>query len=176
MTYTLTINNTGTANATGVKVVDTVPAGVTGITATGTSLFVCGVAGQTVTCTGGAVNQGANATVTINATSPAATGTITNTAVVDPDNTIPETNDLNNTSALVNTQVTASQTSPKLTIDKTDGVPAVAGNPAWAAGAGPDPVVPGATLTYKIHVVNTASTRADDVRVVDGTQGLVAAT
>ena len=176
MTYTLTINNTGTANATGVKVIDTLPAGVTGITASGTSLFVCSVAGQTVTCDGGAVNQGSNATVTINATAPSATGTITNTAVVDPDNTIPESNELNNTSALVNTQVTASQTSPLLTIDKTDGNPAVAGNPAWAQGAGPDPVNPGQTLTYKIHVVNTASTRADDVRVVDGTQGLVAAT
>src|SRR4051812_2531524 len=70
MTYTLTINNTGTANATGVRVVDTLPAGVTNITASGTSLFVCGIAGQTVTCDGGAVNQGANATVTINATSP----------------------------------------------------------------------------------------------------------
>jgi uncharacterized repeat protein (TIGR01451 family) len=176
MTYTLTVNNTGTANATGVKVVDTLPAGVTGITASGTSLFVCSVAGQTVTCDGGAVNQGSNATITINAIAPASTGTITNTAVVDPDNTIPEGNELNNTSALVNTQVTASQTSPVLTIDKTDGSPAVPGNPAWAQGAGPDPVNPGQTLTYKIHVVNTASTRADDVRVVDGTQGLVAAT
>jgi uncharacterized repeat protein (TIGR01451 family) len=175
MTYTLTINNTGTANATGVKVVDTLPAGVTGITANGTSLFVCGVAGQTVTCDGGAVNQGSNATVTINAIAPAAPGAITNTAVVDPDNTIAESNELNNTSALVNTNVTSSQTTGLLTIDKTDGSPAVPGNPAWAQGAGPDPVNPGQTLIYKIHVVNTASSRADDVRVVDGTQGLVAA-
>jgi uncharacterized repeat protein (TIGR01451 family) len=176
LTYTLTINNTGTANATGVKVVDTLPAGVTGITASGTSLFVCNVAGQTVTCDGGAVNQGSNATVTINGTAPSSIGTITNTAMVDPDNTIPESDELNNTSALVNTQVTSSPTSGLLTIDKTDGSPAIAGNPAWAQAAGPDPVNPGQTLTYKIHVVNTASTRADDVRVVDGTQGLVAAT
>ena len=60
-----------------------------------------------MTCTGGAVNQGSNATITINARSPAATGAITNTAVVDPDNAIIEGNELNNTSALVNTQVTA---------------------------------------------------------------------
>ncbi|HJZ76766.1 MAG TPA: hypothetical protein VKE51_33755, partial [Vicinamibacterales bacterium] len=63
-----------TANATGVKVVDTVPAGLTAITASGTSLFACGVVAQTVTCTGGAVNQGSNATITINATAPATTG------------------------------------------------------------------------------------------------------
>src|SRR5262249_41197699 len=85
ITYTLTVNNQGTANATGVKVVDTVPAGLTAITASGTSLFTCGVVAQTVTCTGGAINQGSNATITINAKAPAATGTITNTAVVDPD-------------------------------------------------------------------------------------------
>jgi len=180
MTYTLTINNIGTANATDVKVVDTLPAGVTGATASGTSLFVCSTAGSpiTVTCTGGAVNQGANASITINATAPSTTGTITNTAAVDPDNTIPESNELNNTSALVNTNVTPPTTPPTLNIYKTDGNPL---NPSpvksqpWAAGAGPDPVNPGQTLVYKVHVVNNASTRADDVRVVDGTQGLVAA-
>jgi len=178
MTYTLTVNNIGTANATGVKVVDTVPFGLTGITATGTSLFTCGVSGLTVTCDGGAVNQGSNATITINATSPAATGTITNTTAVDPDDTIVESNELNNTSALVNTTVTSAPPPPGgLAIYKTDGTPS---NPSpvksqpWAGGAGPDPVVPGQTLTYKIHVVNTSSSRADDVRVVDGTQGLVA--
>ena len=176
MTYTLTINNIGTVNATGVRVVDTVPAGLTSITAAGTSLFVCGVAGQTVTCDGGAVNQGSNATVTINAKAPAATGTITNTAVVDPNNTILESDELNNTSALVNTAVTAAPPPPTgLSINATDGSEFSPGPPpAWATGAGPDPVKPGQTLTYKIHVVNTSSGRADDVRIVDGTQGLVA--
>jgi uncharacterized repeat protein (TIGR01451 family) len=173
MTYTLTVNNIGTANATGVKVVDTVPAGLTGISASGTSLFACSVAGQTVTCTGGAVNQGSNATITIGAVSPAATGTITNTAAVDPDDTIPEANELNNTSALVDSQVTTSVPSVPLSIDKTDNSPA--GGP-WAAGAGPDPVTPGELITYKILVANNASTRADDVVMVDGTQGLEAAT
>ena len=166
MTYTLTINNVGTANATGVRVVDTVPAGLTSITAAGTSLFVCGVAGQTVTCNGGAVNQGSNATVTINANAPAAAGTITNTAVVDPNNTIVESDELNNTSALVNTAVTASAPPPTgLSINLTDGSEFAPGPPpAWAVAAGPDPVKPGQTLTYKIHVVNTATSRADNVR------------
>ena len=166
MTYTLTVNNQGGQNATGVKVVDTVPAGLSGVSATGTSLFVCSVAGLTVTCNGGAVNQGSNATITINATAPSALGTITNTAVVDPDNTIAESNELNNTSALVNTQVTAAPPPPQLSIDLTD-------NPSIIPGAGPDPVNPGGVLTYKIFVQNTTSQRADDVVVVDGTQGFV---
>jgi uncharacterized repeat protein (TIGR01451 family) len=167
MSYTLTINNAGTANATDVTVVDTVPAGLTGIAASGTSLFTCGVVGQTVTCTGGAVNQGANATITINATSPAVVGTITNTASVDPNNTIGESDELNNTSALVDTQVTQGGAAAALTINKTD-------KPAEIAGAGPDPVNPGGLLTYKILVTNTGSQRADDVVMVDGTQGLEA--
>ena len=41
--YTLTVNNVGDANATGVKVVDTVPAGITDITTTASSLFNCNI-------------------------------------------------------------------------------------------------------------------------------------
>jgi uncharacterized repeat protein (TIGR01451 family) len=176
ITYTLTVNNTGTVNAAGVRVVDTVPAGVTGITATGTSLFVCAVLGQTVTCTGGAVNQGQNATITIKGTAPAVAGQITNTAVVDPDNTIAESNELNNTSATVYTEVGGTPAAPLLDIKKTDGSPAPSGS--WWNGAGPDPVSPGQKITYKILVTNNATgnnSRADDVVVTDGTQGLDAA-
>src|SRR5262249_40141966 len=160
--------------ATGVKVVDTLPAGVTNISASGTSLFDCPPpVGQTVVCTGGAGNQGSNATITINAPSPAPTGHIPNTAAVHPDNTSPESNELNNTSALVDTEVVASGGGGGLTIDKTDNNPA---SGAWAVGAGPDPVKPGGTLTYKVLVTNTTpDQRADDVVIVDGTQGLEAA-
>src|SRR4051794_7864926 len=110
MTYTLTVNNIGTANATGVRVVDTLPAGVAFVSTSTTSLFTCTPnvatpAPVTVVCTGGAVNAGQNGTITINGTAPGVAGSITNTAVVDPNNTIPETNELNNTSAAVNTTV-----------------------------------------------------------------------
>lgn len=172
--YTLTVNNLGTANTANVKVVDTLPVGVTYVSTSTTSLFSCllGADNRTVTCTGGAVNQGQNATITINATAPSATGTITNTAVVDPDNTIVESNELNNTSATVNTSVEGPAPSPLLSIIKTDGNPDL--NVPWDDGAGPDPVNPGDWLTYVIQVVNTANSRADDVRISDTTQGLEA--
>ena len=162
LTYVLTVNNSGTANATNIRVVDTLPAGVGFVSATGTSLFACTSAGTpvTVTCNGGAVNQGSNATITINATAPPTTGSIANTAVVDPNNTVAESNELNNTSATVSTSVTSAPAPQGLTITKTDS---------------PDPVVPGATLSYTIIVKNIATTRADDVVVVDGTQSLEAA-
>ena len=130
------------------------------MTQSGTSLFVCtnneaALPPQiTVTCDGGAVNQGSNATITINATAPATTGTITNTASVDPDNTIVEGNELNNSSALVNTAVVDSTSGGLLTIDKTD----TDGAAAWDNGAGPDPVNPGQVVTYKILVTNPRTT------------------
>jgi uncharacterized repeat protein (TIGR01451 family) len=180
MTYSLIVNNTGAANATGVKVVDTLPLGLSNVTHATTSLFVCTndeavvvpPTPITVTCEGGLVNAGANGTITINALSPAAAGPITNTASVDPDNTVQENNELNNTSAIVNTSVGAPPPQGPITIVKTD-VDVV--GPDWTDGAGPDPVVPGATLTYKVLVTNTSAYRADDVRLVDGTQGLAAA-
>jgi len=173
MTYTLTVNNGGTQNATDIKVVDTVPADLTITSVTGTSLFTClpPYTGNTVTCTGGAVNAGSNATITINATTPPAvpaTPTITNTAVVDPENSIPESNELNNTSALVNTLITPAVTTPPLSVDITD-------KDAEATGAGPDPVMPGQLETFKILATNNAPTRADDVVIVLGTQYLEAA-
>ncbi|HYT68930.1 MAG TPA: CARDB domain-containing protein, partial [Vicinamibacterales bacterium] len=168
MTYTLTVNNRGLTNATDVVVVDTLPDGLTGITATGTSLFQCAIAGQTVTCFGGAVNAGANATITINAIAPQVETALTNTAVVDPDDQIPEGNELNNISALVNTQVVSVPPVDPLSINITD-------DPTVISGAGPDPVVPGGNVTFKMFVTNNASTRADDVMIVLGTQSLDAA-
>jgi uncharacterized repeat protein (TIGR01451 family) len=167
--YTLTVNNIGDVNATDIMVVDTLPADVDLVSVSANSLFECTPAGPmaapvTVTCTGGRINAGSNATITIQATSPAATGTITNTAVVDPNDTIVESDELNNTSAAVGTTVTSGPTSPGLVITKDDN---------------PDPVRPGEMLTYTIVVTNTGSGphgRADNVMVVDGTQGLEAST
>jgi uncharacterized repeat protein (TIGR01451 family) len=180
--YTLTVNNIGTANATNIKVVDTLPNNVDLVSVQSSSLFVCTPnsatsAPVTVTCTGGAVNAGQNATITINGTAPTTTGTITNTAAVDPDNTITEANELNNTSAAVNTSVSGPAAGALLDIKKTDGNPGISGA-TWTAGAGPDPVNPGQTLVYKIQVTNNATgnnSRADYVTTTDSTQGLEAA-
>ena len=168
--YVLTVNNIGTALANDIKVTDTLPAGVTlqATPFTVTSLFTCTSTGSpiTVTCVGGRVNAGQNGSIRLHVVAPP-TGSLTNTAAVDPDNTIAEGNELNNTSAVVNTSVTAQTQQGAITIVKTD-------DPTVIAGAGPDPVYPSQTLTYKVRVTNTATTRADDVVVVDGTQGLEA--
>ncbi len=85
LTYTLTVTNNGPDAATGVTLSDTLPAGVTFVSAT----LPCEQTDGVVTCDLGTLVNGATATVTIvvSLTTP---GTITNTAMVtanepDPD-------------------------------------------------------------------------------------------
>src|SRR5207248_8097813 len=82
ITYTETVTNNGHATATGVKLTDTVPAGVTGVRAS-TSQGSCTITTKRVTCNIGTLADGTSATVTIHATAPGTTGaTLTNKAVI----------------------------------------------------------------------------------------------
>lgn len=169
ITYTITVGNIGTANAVDVKVTDTVPAGVTGLSATATSLFDCSFVAQTMTCLNGRVNAGASATITIHGTAPDDPGTLENTSVVDPDNTIDEGElgntadaaELNNQSNTVLTDVSPLPPPPPgpITLDK----------------QGPATATPGELIEYTITVQNGTLGRADYITVTDGTQGLQAA-
>ena len=173
--YTLTVNNTGGSNATGVLATATLPAGFGISSVNGTSLFSCSAAVPTVTCRGGAVSAGANATITINttanATTPAAGQTLTYkaTAVVDPENAIPESNESNNTSSHTLSVPAAAAPKEPLVFAKT------AASPVDPNGA---QVRPGDQLTYTLTVKNTGTTtafKATRLQVTDGTQGLDAA-
>lgn len=169
ITYTITVGNIGSANAIDVKVTDTVPAGVTGLSATATSLFDCSFVGQTMTCLNGRVNAGATGTITIHGTAPDDPGTLENTSVVDPDNTIDEGElgntadaaELNNQSNSVLTEVSPLPPPPPgpITLDK----------------QGPATAIPGEVIEYTITVENGTLGRADYITVTDGTQGLQAA-
>jgi len=163
-TFQLTVNNIGTANAVDVRVVNTLPSGFSFVSAVGNSLFVCSnTPPLTVTCTGGRVNMGANATITIVATAgfgydSATDPPLKDTAVVDPYDEIDELDELNNTGSLLS-QPVQPPAQQGLTIAMTDA---------------PNPVRPGQLLTYSIHIANIAATRADSIAMVDTTQGLQA--
>ncbi len=162
VTYQLTVNNAGGVKASEVTLINTLPLGFsyTGYQAAGTSLFACSAVGITVTCTGGAVNDGSNATISISAKAPAAlSGPSYDTAVVDPYDEIDESNEENNT-ASHRSDPPSPPAQTGFTITKTDS---------------PDPLRPGDLLTYVIVAKNIAATRADSVSIVDGTTGLDAA-
>ena len=125
MTYTITVTNNGPDAATGVLLTDTLPAGVTFVSASSGCTEVSGV----VTCDIGALAKSAHAMVEIVVTTTGA-GTMTNTAAVagnqgDPDegnNTDTENTTVNAVTPpsahdLAVTKITAPQTVP-LTANK----------------------------------------------------------
>lgn len=81
LNYQLIVSNNGPDPATGVTVVDTLPAGVSFQSASSTQ-GSCVESGGTVTCVLGAMATSTNATINVTVTAPVGTGTITNTATV----------------------------------------------------------------------------------------------
>ncbi|WLT40265.1 DUF11 domain-containing protein (plasmid) [Synechocystis sp. B12] len=89
ISWTITGNNAGPSVATNVTVTDNVPAGVTGITASGTG-WSCSIAAQTVTCTRPSLAVGAAPAITISGTAPTTAQTLVNTCAAtsaEPDPT-----------------------------------------------------------------------------------------
>jgi uncharacterized repeat protein (TIGR01451 family) len=101
LSYTIVAVNQGPAAATGVQVVDSLPAVVL-VSATSTQGICNG--STTVTCSIGMLSVGSSATITIVVT-PQATGSISNTATVTGDESDPNPN---NNSATIATSVVAS--------------------------------------------------------------------
>ncbi|MFN2590488.1 MAG: S8 family serine peptidase, partial [Actinomycetota bacterium] len=105
LTYTLTAHNDGPDPAAQVKVVDTLPSGVTNINASGTG-WTCTTASLTVTCNlAGTIASGADASdITITVTAPSSAGSITNsTTVSSPNDNTSGNNSSSVTSTVVNT-------------------------------------------------------------------------
>ncbi|MFC5741780.1 DUF7507 domain-containing protein [Dyella tabacisoli] len=179
LSYTLTIRNNGTYTATGPTFSDTLPVGITGVTAAGVT---CGsatggaVCGSGVTVTGsdsvgytvtGAVQSlpgSGSVVITINATAPTTiSGIITNTASVQlaaTDTTVgePASKLADNTSSWQTTV----QSTPSLTVSKT-------ANLADTNGNGKADV--GEVITYAITATNNGNVTLNGLTVSDPMAG-----
>src|SRR5207342_2598053 len=136
----------GPSDATLLSVTDTLPAGVTFVSATGTGWACSNVGNVSATCTRPALATGATApTITIVVTAPNQAGSLSNTASVA--STTADPVPANNTS----TAVTAVTASADLAITK----------------SGPATVVAGNNVSYSLVVVNNGPSDAANVSVTD---------
>ena len=143
LTYTLTVTNNGPNPTTGVTVTDTLPAGVSFVSATPSQGSCSGT--TTVTCNVGALANGGSAVITI-VVQPGAAGTITNPASVAGNQ--PDPSPLNNNAS----------------VDTTVEAPA---DLALTMSDSPDPVDVGDDLSYDLTVVNNGPNAATGVTLTD---------
>jgi uncharacterized repeat protein (TIGR01451 family) len=153
VTYTITVQDLGTAPASLVELRDDLPAGSTFVSTTPTQGSCTGTG--PVFCHLGTIAAGANATVSLVVTAPGANGTITNTAKVQTN--VIDTNAAND-SSVQSTTVGSADTDQDGVPDAQDCAPA--DNTAWA--------VPGEATSL---VFNVPSNKASMQWSAPGTAG-----
>ncbi|HEX9260888.1 MAG TPA: DUF11 domain-containing protein, partial [Acidimicrobiales bacterium] len=104
--YTLVVTNDGPEDADGVTVTDAIPAGYTIQSVDRGTFTLCGVSGQTVTCSKALMTVGESATIRITVQAPS-TGLVNGTFVLNTGvvSTTDEETDLSNNSSSVRTPV-----------------------------------------------------------------------
>ena len=148
ITYRIAVSNTGAVTATGVRMTDTLPSGVTFVTQRGP--FTFSHAGPVLTWQADAVVTGSVHLITVTGqVTGVSSGLLTNRITVT---TITSETNLTNNVAVWGTSVVSSPVRwPDLAVNK----------------VGPESVRPGSSITYRIAVSNTGAITATGVRMTD---------
>jgi len=147
LTYTLIINNDGPSDATGVEVLDTLPAGLNLISTSTSQGSGCNEAVNPLVCNLGTLPASSNATITmLVSVAPGTLGVVQNQAEVDSNT--PDNNPANDKA----TEDTTIVAEADLAVSKIEM---------------PDPVTAGENLTYNLVVTNTGPSAASSVVVTD---------
>ncbi|HEU4662562.1 MAG TPA: hypothetical protein VFS55_00885 [Dokdonella sp.] len=151
--YSVVVTNHGPSDANATTFSDTVPAGITGVSAScgaptgGAACGAVNVAGNAVTSTITTLPSGASVTFTIDGTAPANPGSLVNAASAQPPAGISDPAPANNSSSVT----TAVDASADVAILKT----------------GPSTVASGAPISYTLVVSNAGPSAADGATYAD---------
>ncbi len=112
--YTLTATNAGNTTSSGFPVQLTLPAGLSYVSATGTNGFTGSESSGVVTFSGGTLNANSSATLTVTVSASSASNYTApvGAAVIDPSNTVAESNESNNSSPAATSTVVVVPNSP----------------------------------------------------------------
>jgi uncharacterized repeat protein (TIGR01451 family) len=147
LTYTLTASNNGTANATGVNIDFTLPAGITLLNTTQNNGFNRTGNSGTISFTGGNIDTGSSVVLTANVEVYNA-GTLTSgNAIIDPNNIINESNETNNIATGISTTVNVGQPDLQVGIST------------------PSPLTVGTPFNYTLDIQNNGGDRADNIEL-----------
>jgi uncharacterized repeat protein (TIGR01451 family) len=155
ITYTINVTNTGNADGWNTVVTDTLPAGVTFVSASPECSESLGI----VTCELGSLRNGTSDALEIAVTAPSATVLLTNVVEVASDE---DDLDLSNNVASETTQVT----NASISLAKTVGT-----DPLTCAATDTLNVLSGAEVTYCYTVLNTGSVTFTEHSLVDSELG-----
>ena len=155
-TYTLTVSNDGPNAASGVRAVDTLPAGVSYVSSNPTT-GSCSLSDSTLTCGLGTIASGATATVTVVVRVPADSDATSLTNVARVTSTTSDPNQTNNNSSATSAVVRQADL-------------------ALTKSASPTAPVPGTDVTYTLVAANDGASRANTVtvRIIGGIPGVQA--